>query len=577
MNRWQFPVWATVKGLMVVAILSMSGPANAGEIDSDRLLNADKNPSDWLTYHGSYKSWHYSALDQINTRNVKNLQVAWTHMGGRAFRGVESMPLVADGILYYSGSYNQVWALDGATGEVLWVYKQKLNEELVGKQTHSPFNRGIALGYGNVYMGTLDGKLVAIDMQTGKLNWETKLVQSEKLTVGFTGAPLVVKDKVIIGAQGGEWPSRGPIFGVDARDGKQLWVFYTVADDDVAKATWGGDSWMVGGGGGWMPGSYDPESDTVWWGTANPAPQFDYAGSEWMTKGARPGINLYTDSVIALDPDTGVLKFYHQEIPHDTWDYDSAAGELVMIERDGKKLVVHGNKDGHIFVYDRSNAGIVNVWPLIKNLNFVQSIDPKTGELIGRHDLDEGKHTNVCPCILGGINLNSGSYNPETRLYYRVGNEWCMNVEVVKTNPILEPMAQLYIGANVTLTNPEGGKAHAHVSARDPVTGEKKWEVIFPEPPLASLLSTKGNLLFVPDTRGYLRAYDVSTGKELWKHNDGQAHIGGTISYMANGKQYIAVTTGWGNRAALRYPALFGGPYINMPMDAGSLVVFSLP
>ena len=221
MKRWHLPRAAL---LAAATILGMSASVLAADIDSQRLANADKNPADWLTYHGSYNSWHYSGLDQINADNVKNLKVAWSHVMPRSTRGLQSFPLVADGILYYSGSYNQVFALDGATGELIWAYKQKLNEDLVAKQTHSPYNRGIAMGSGNIYMGTLDGKLVAVDMKTGKLNWETKLIESEKLTVGFTGAPLLVKDKVIIGSQGGEWPYRGPIFGVDASTGKLAWA-----------------------------------------------------------------------------------------------------------------------------------------------------------------------------------------------------------------------------------------------------------------------------------------------------------------------------------------------------------------
>src|SRR5690349_19260629 len=227
-------------------------PAKAA--DQANLANADQNPNDWLTYHGSYKSYHFSPLDQINADNVKNLQVAWTHVPGRSTRGLQSMPLVADGVLYYSGSYSRLFALDGATGKVLWTYFPELNEDLVATQTHSPYNRGIALGFGKVYVGTVDGRLIAVDMKTGKKAWDTKLINSEKLTVGFTGAPLLVKDKVIIGAQGGEWPGRGPIFGVDASSGKKVWEFLTVAGTDEAMKTWGGESWKTGGGGGWMAG-----------------------------------------------------------------------------------------------------------------------------------------------------------------------------------------------------------------------------------------------------------------------------------------------------------------------------------
>jgi PQQ-dependent dehydrogenase (methanol/ethanol family) len=305
MKRTHFP--RAVFGV-AAAVIAMTTPALSADIDSQRLADADKNPADWLTYHGSYKSWHYSGLDQINTSNVKDLKVAWSHATPRSTRGLQSFPLVADGVLYYSGSFNQVFALDGATGQLIWAYKQKLNEDLVAKQTHSPYNRGIALGFGNVYMGTLDGKVVAIDMQTGKQKWETKLVDSEKLTVGFTGAPLLANGKIIIGSQGGEWPYRGPIFGVDAKTGQLAWTFFTVGgndENDAARKTWGGDSWKTGGGGGWMAGGYDPKSNTVYWGTANPAPLYDWGGADWKTKGARPGDNLYTDVGARARSDTG--------------------------------------------------------------------------------------------------------------------------------------------------------------------------------------------------------------------------------------------------------------------------------
>ena len=310
------------------AALLAAGSSFAADVDAKRLVNSDKEPGNWMSYHGSYKSWHYSALDQINTRNVGKLTEAWSHVASRANRGLQGFPLAIDGVLYYSSPYNQVYALDGATGQVLWTYKQKLNEDLVARQTHSPYNRGIAAGYGNIYMGTLDGKLAAIDMKTGKLNWETKLVDSEKLTVGFTGAPLLVKDKVIIGAQGGEWPYRGPIFGVNAKTGEKCGSSSLPAATRAqrpTRATPGGTiPGKIGGGGGWMAGSYDPETDTVWWGTANPAPLYDWAGDKWKTEGPRPGNNLYTTSVILLNPDTGELKAFHQVLPHDAWDFDPA-------------------------------------------------------------------------------------------------------------------------------------------------------------------------------------------------------------------------------------------------------------
>jgi alcohol dehydrogenase (cytochrome c) len=566
--------------LAAVSALFVSTAAFAADVDSQRLLNSDKEPGNWMSYHGGYKSWHYSALDQITTRNVNKLGEAWSHVASRANRGLQGFPLAIDGVVYYSSPYNQVYALDGATGQMLWTYKQKLNEDLVARQTHSPYNRGIAAGYGNIYMGTLDGKLVAIDMKTGKLNWETKLIDSERLTVGFTGAPLLVKNTVVIGSQGGEWPYRGPIFGVNAQTGQMTWQFYTVAGNEGTptdrRDTWGGDSWRTGGGGGWMAGSYDPETDTVWWGTGNPAPLYDWAGDQWKTKGPRPGDNLYTSSIILLNPETGELKGFHQVIPHDAWDYDPASGELMMIEQGGKKYVVHPTKAGFVFVFDRKGKP-VNVYKGVDNINFVQDIKPD-GTLVGRRDLAEGKHTNLCPAIAGGYSWNAGSYSPKTGLLYKVGYEWCIDLEVVRTEPITEPVVQLNIGANFTFRAPEGDKLRGHIRARDPISGKVKFEIAYPGAiPHAGLLTTGGNVLFVPEAEGTLVAYDASNGRKLWSHNLGQGPNGGIISYMAKGKQYVAVMTGWGSLVGDGYGDLWGEPWKSMPKDSGVLKVFALP
>ena len=570
----------TVSRLALVAAATAAvlgaAPSFAQPVDTARIEAGGAN--DWLTYHGSYKSYHYSALSEINTSNVKDLSVAWIHVPGHSTRGLQSMPLVADGVLYYTGSYSRVFALDGATGKLLWSYFPELDDALVARQTHSPYNRGLAMGEGKVYVGTVDGRLIALDMKTGKVAWDTKLQDSQKLTVGFTGAPLYAKGKEVIGSQGGEWPGRGPIYGVDAASGKMVWTFNTVAGTEDAKATWGNDSWRTGGGGGWMPGTYDSATNVVWWGTANPAPLYDWSGPDYKTKGARPGDNLYTTSVIALDVDSGQLKFYHQELPHDAWDFDSSPGEFVSIDRDGKQYMVHPNKSGFIFVYDRKNAKVENVWPLVHAINFVKTIDPKTGELIGRRDFTEGKVTGdpLCPHISGGVSWNSGSYNPGTGLYYKLGQEWCMTLTVQKTTPVTEPQVQLNIGADFKIAAPPGGEIYGHLDARDPLTGEKKWEVRFPEPPMASIMSTGGNLVFVPDSRGTVHAFNASTGEELWNHSDGVGHQGGIVSYSAGGKQYIAVVAGFGGMVSDDFAPTFGEPYKSMPRDEGVLVVYSL-
>ena len=233
------PKCLAVSVTLAIGVTLAASSTFAQSVDTARIEAGGQN--DWLTYHGSYKSYHYSPLAQINASNVANLGVAWIHIPGRSTRGLQSMPLVADGVLYYTGSYSRTFALNGATGEVIWSYFPEMDEALIARQTHSPYNRGAALGEGKVYVGTMDGRLIALDMKTGKVAWDTKLVDSQKLTVGFTGAPLYAKGTVVIGSQGGEWPGRGPIFGVDAATGKKKWEFLTVAGTDEAMKTWGNE------------------------------------------------------------------------------------------------------------------------------------------------------------------------------------------------------------------------------------------------------------------------------------------------------------------------------------------------
>jgi len=550
-------------------------PARAGELDGNALLNADNDPNNWAMYHRSYNSYHYSPLDQINTGNVKDLKIIWMHNPGASpHGGIQSFPLAIDGRLYYTIANDQVWAVDGATGAPIWKFTPKIDEELAGSTPYNPFNRGLAAGYGNLYIGTVDGRLIAVDMQSGKPVWDTKLIDVTKGAKGFTGAPLLVKDKVIIGANGGELAGCcGPIFGVDAKTGKKVWQFDTIGGDDRSRASWGHDSWKTGGGGGWMTGGYDAGTNTVFWGTANPAPDYDIA--------MRPGDNLYTSGVVALDPDTGNLKSYFQEVPHDSWDFDGAVGEFVMIDRDGKHYAVHPNKGGYVYVYNRDPANvplkIENVWHLGETSNFVTGVDPHTGQLQGRRDVTIGENKNVCPAVDGAITWSNGSYSPDTGLYYKAAQEWCQNMVAQHLPKPNDYSGQMYMSATYTSIPPPGhDAAYGHINATDPITGKKAWEVIYKYPVMASLLSTKGGLLFVPGADGTLDALDAKTGAKLWSRNDGMGHDGGIISYAINGKQYIAVTTGWGSYVSQNLATLFGEPFKSMPMDSGVLIVYGL-
>src|SRR6266446_472290 len=280
---------------------------------------------------------------------------------------------------------------------------------------------------------------------------------------------------------------------------------------------------------------------------ANPAPDYDWGQ-------ARPGDNLYTSSVLALDPDSGQLKWYHQEIPHDDWDYDAGLGESLVLDRDGKRLLVHQNKSGFVFVYDRTNGKIQNVWPMNHVFNWVKGIDPKTGELIERNPPRLGKPHFICPWIAGGRSWNSGSYNPRTGLWYNTAMEVCEEVTVEKQTP--------------------GVEAYGHLDARDPVTGERKWSVNFKYPPIGSVLSTGGGLVFHGDVEGVVRAYNADTGEELWHFRTGSGHRGGPISYAVKGKQYIAVPSGLGSLVLGLYPALW--PEVEHFPAGSAMFVFTL-
>lgn len=587
MTRWTSA--AAVKAISAAAFVGFASQSMAADVTWDRLLNADKDPKNWTMYHGDFTGWHFSGLDQINTGNVGNLKLAWQHTPASSKRGIQSFPLAVDGVVYYTSSSGSVWALNGATGAPIWHYQAKIDVERAEGTFYNPYNRGLAIANGKVFIGTTDGRVIALDQGTGKVVWDNEVLTVEKGNKGFTGAPLVVKDMVIIGANGGELSGCcGPIFAVDQKTGEVRWQFDTIGGDQRSRDSWGNDSWKIGGGGGWMTGSYDAKQNTVWWGTANPAPDYDYIGEGWQTGGPRPGLNLYSSSVVVLDADSGELSAYFQEMPHDAWDFDSATGEFLLMEKGSKRYMVHPNKGGIMFVYDPDSVGggnelkVANAYMVGETYNYIKGVT-KEGRLVGRRELPEGKHTDVCPAIDGALSWNTGAFNPNLGLHYFVTQEFCFDIEVVNPERPDDYSGQAYFGASWTSKPPKQkvdgtpvSAAYGTLQARDPLSGKMKWRVEFKYPVLASLLATKGNLVFVPGADGMFNAFDARNGKLLWQHNNGIGHHGGVISYMVGGKQYVAVVTGWGSHVSGNFPGLFGEPFTSMPTDAGTLMVFSL-
>jgi alcohol dehydrogenase (cytochrome c) len=521
-----------------------------------------EDPNNWPQYHRTSNAWRYSPLDQINKENVKRLKVAWIHQGGDVTHGRQETPIVIDGIVYSIAAMNRVMAIDGETGREIWRYTPKL-DPLIDQILLSPYSRGVAVGRGKVFIGTLDGRGIALDQKTGKEAWKTQLTDFKECQgCNFTSPPVLAGDVLTFGSTGGDIAASGKIVGVDPDSGKKLWEFNTIKQDSNS---WAGESGKYGGGGAWLPGTYDAETDTVFYGTSNPGP--DYYGED------RKGDNLYTGSVLALEPKTGKLKWYRQEIEHDVWDFDSAY-ESLLFKRDGKDLLVHLSKSGFVFVMDKRDGKIENVWPLSETYNFAKTIDPKTGNMIGRIDPEPGKASLICPSAFGGRSWNAGAYNPKTGLWYTDVNELCNIAIPTPQKPDTKAYAVFRFGAEGMEFKKVDGKAPGRLDARDPITGERKWTFEMPIPSFGSVLTTGGGLVFNGDPLGIIRAFDADNGKVLWTFNTGSGLRSGIVSYSVGGKQYILVPSGWGSWAGTLLPPLF--PELGKVPGASSLIAFTI-
>lgn len=538
---------------------------SGAEVDSERLSKADREPANWLTYYGTYKSWRYSPLDQINRSNIAELRPVWAFESGVTDGGMQSAPLVIDGVMYVSSAWNRVFALDAATGERLWSYAYPEPETIPG--TYGTWNRGVAVAYGLVFMGTLDNHVVALDRQTGEEVWRVEVENSEQCGCNITSAPLVVKDLVITGVTGGDSAHRGYVNAFDARTGRHRWRFWAIpGPGEPGNETWSGESWKYGGGSTWITGTYDPELDLLYWAIGNPAA--DFYGDE------REGDNLYTDSVVALDPDTGELQWYYQQIPHDVWDYDTAY-EMVLLDLDvrGRKrrTILNPSKSGYVWLLDRENGEFLAAWPLVESSNWIESIGPQ-GQLIGRNEPAVGETSFICPSIGGGRSWNHGAYSPDTGWFYSTGLEWCQNVTVRVEEP-REGMP--FFGGEFEMAHPRDGKARSHLSAYDPVTGTRRWRYEHKYPLLASQLATAGGLVFSGDAIGRFFALDAESGREIWSFRTGSGHRGSAVTYAVDGRQYIATPSGWGSALAGLTTQLW--PEAADFPSGSSIFVFALP
>lgn len=529
--------------------------------------------ADWGHYGGSQYSWRYSALDQVNTQNVKSLAPAWLFQTGDYAENLQSTPLVENGVLYLITARTHVYALSGATGAVIWHYTPP--DLPAAYQVGFLGNRGLALGDGKVFFGTRDNFLVALDQKTGKEAWRVSMDDSRQCGCNITAAPLVVKDKVIVGGTGGDNAHRGYITALNTKNGRLAWRWYVIPKPgEAGNETWKGDSWRFGGGSPWLTGSYDPQLNTLYWGTGNAAADF-YDGDRLPVGANKSGpVNLYTGSVVALDPDSGKLKWHFQEVPDDVWDFDSAYEVLLMdreVRGQMRKILVHMNKSGLNFVLDRETGKYLGSFNVPEESNWFTGIT-EDGKLVGRNEPELGKTKSLCPSAAGGKSWNSNAYSPRTGLVYIPANEICTDLTPRSTGPV---EGKNFMNGDFPLKLPTNRTTFSHVDAWDPVTGKRVWSMPYKYALFSSMLATAGDLVFTGDPEGNFFALNARTGEKLWSFQTGAGNRGASISYSVNGRQFVAVTTGFqqsvvGGAAKALFPeAEF--------RQGSTLVVFALP
>ena len=576
--------------LVVLFAASAAMAMSHGSTGADSIRNCPAE--NWCAYHRTVdKAWRHSPLDQITKYNVSRLLPAWIFLPGGGM-GILSTPLAIGGNVYVATNPSTVWKLNGATGERIWAFVPEMDEMVVSRSVfvHA---RGLSIGDGRVYMALIDGRVVALNENTGAIIWDRKPVDSQKGAAGFSGAGTFVNSELfVIGQNGGEYPIEGKIFGLNPQTGNLKWTFYTTGrGDPAALATWGGDSWKYGGGGSWQPGTVDYANSQILMGTSSPDPDYDYCGDQCRdpkANGWRPGDNLYTSSTVALDLDTGKLNWYFQETPSDPYDYAAAPGEYVLFEDNGQTLVLHPGKNGFNHVYEAKSGKPVNIYPAQKSQNWTTGFNLGTGEFENMLWPKAGERTLVCPTIDGGHSWNAGTYSPQTGLHYRVVNEWCMWLTVAPEGGgttvtfgtetrITEPFAQVFMATEWVGTHPPGDKTHGRITARNPLTAELAWDKRYDIIPHSALMSTASGLVFNATTDGWAEALDAETGETLWRYNNGTGHNGGIISYEADGKQYVAVAAGHSSYVNRSLADHYRKDQLMNYQEVAAVVIFALP
>jgi alcohol dehydrogenase (cytochrome c) len=517
--------WLAVAGLFMAA----SAPS---QVTYERLREAPHEPQNWLTYSGNYAGWRHSALKQVTTANAKQLALQWAFQVADLGQ-LETTPLEVDGVLYGTAQNGRAFALDARTGRALWRYQRNLPDKL--QPCCGMVNRGFAVLGDRLFLATLDAHVIALDTKTGGVLWDVTAADYRKAYT-FTVAPLALKNEVIVGVSGGEYGVRGFIDAYDATTGKRLWRFETVpGPGQPGHDTWAGESWTVGGAPAWLTGTYDPELNLLYWPTGNPSPS-NYGG-------ARGGDNLYSNSLLALDPDTGTLRWHFQFTPHDLYDYD-ATQIPVLLDADWeghpRKLVVQANRNGFLYVLDRVDGKFLRAGAYAQ-ATWASGIAADGKPLVNDSLKHGGDGTRVCPGALGATNWFSPSYDPQTKLLYVATSNEC---DIFTSSPQIYRAGHDFLGS-VYVPDPVERPTGA-LKALDPLTGKQVWSFDYFSNPNGGVLSTDGGLVFGGDSDGNFIALDAATGRDLWHVQLGAAVYSTAISYELDGRQYVVIPVGSG-------------------------------
>jgi alcohol dehydrogenase (cytochrome c) len=526
----------------VIAVVFTCLAAQAGsDTPATRSTAIDVHPEDllvqppaanWISYNGDYSGRRYSGLSEINPSNLAGLRAEWVFHARNSGR-LEVTPVVVNGMMFVTAA-NDATALDARTGRVVWHHAWPISEGLIDDASQHT-NRGVGLWHDRVYMETDNAHLLCLDVRSGNLIWDVAYANWNK-NYGATSAPLVVKDKVLVGTSGGDDGVRGFVAAYDALTGKLAWRFWTIpGPGEFGSESWPGKLYLHGGGTTWMPGTYDPALNTIYWGTSNPAPDFE--------GGVRPGDDLYTDCVLALDPDTGKLKWYFQFTPHDLFDYDAVETPILIdavYQGTERKLLVQADRNGYVYVLDRTNGKFLSATPFVEKLNWAKGIGAQGRPLLtGIQPTVEG--TRVCPGYSGATNWFAPSYSESTHSVYFMALEECENY-FLKPQPFQEGKGYYSTGVKRI----PGETSQKVLIAFNLDTNSIAWK--YPQTGGArssgGTMATAGSLVFFGDDAGSFEAADVRSGKALWHFNTGQDMSASPMSYAIAGKQYVAIAAG---------------------------------